>query len=160
MRRRFTLLVILLSLPLFSEPAEIMYYNFFGDYLSERSFQIDVDIPNISLQEIHSILQSRRESKYPIDADLVIIGYGQRRYPEVFFAATSFINYEIPLNMALSHQPERVPDGKWYIYYIDRSLSGYVRARQDHHWSSPFRWLAQIGLQDLHYFGPFLNARL
>lgn len=153
---RTMFLAVAVSLPLFSEPAEIMYFNYFGDYLTEEPYEIDINVDDANLKEIQTILQKRRGTTSAMDTDLVVIGYGPQGEPSEFFAATSFVDYQIPLRMALSHLPTRKPNAKWYLYFINRSISPYVRARQDHHWSSPFRYLAQIGLQDLQYFGPFL----
>lgn len=149
------LMALFLALPVFCEPAEIMYYNSFGEYLTERPYQIDMDIHNASLREILAVLKTKRNKNDTINSDLVLIGYGAKGTPQDFFAATKFVNYEIPLRNALEELPTLRPDAKWYIIFVDKSLSHYVRAREDHHWSSPFRWLAQIGLQDLHYFGPY-----
>jgi hypothetical protein len=153
MKWRITVLALWLALPLFSEPVQVMYYNSFGDYVLENVHQIDIDIQNTSLQQIRSTLQRFRGGT-AMDADLVLIGYGAQSAPTNFFAATAYVDYQIPLGVAISQMPERIPDGQWYIFYIDESLSHHVRARKDHHWASPFRWLAQIGLQNLHYFGP------
>src|SRR5690606_3121281 len=95
-----------------------------------------------------------RNTKVPMDSDLVIIGYGPKGYVQEFFAATASVHQEIPLAQALHREPEFRPDAKWYIYFVNRSYSHYVRAKEDHHWASPFRFLAQVGLQDLQYFGP------
>lgn len=151
---RTTALALCLALPLGAEPVEIMYYNFLGEYLIESPYQVDIEVPGSTLDDIQATLEKFRNSTYAMDSDLVVIGYGPEGSPSEFFAATPFVNYQIPLQNVLDHVPERIPNGKWYVYFINRSLSHYVRARQDHHWASPFRWLAQVGLQNLHYFGP------
>jgi hypothetical protein len=152
MNWRAILLAMILSLPLCSENLEIMYYNFVGDYLVERSYQVDINVLNASLKEIKFLLEALRHDEEINNADLVIIGYGPKGYADEFFAATYSINDEVPLRIMLKHVPTYDADSKWYIYYIDKSLSPYIRARYDHHESSPFRWLAHVGMQDLSYF--------
>lgn len=152
---RTVVLAVLVALPLCSEPAEIMYYNFFGEYLLENSHHIDIDVPHTNLGEIKSMLEKLRQGNLPIESDLVVIGYGPAGSPREFFAATAFTDYQVPLQQVLDHIPSRQPNAQWYFYFIDPSISRYVRERRAHHWSSPFSWLAQVGLQDLHYFGPY-----
>lgn len=150
-----TALFFLLAFPIFSAPLEIMYYDALGDYITERSFYLDVDVENTSLAELRVMLENERKSNWPMDDDLVIIGYGDNSMPQEFFAATRFTDYAIPLKDALAHQPTITPTGEWRIYFVSKRLSNYVRARKDHHWSSPFRFLALVGLQDLQFFGPY-----
>lgn len=154
--RFLSLIFFFLSAHLMSEPATLMYYNSFGDYIVEDPYQVDIEVSDLSLKEIKTMLEKKRRANNAIDSDLVVIGYGDGGAPTDFFAATSFVNYEIPLKNALSHMPARMPNARWYIIYVDKYLSHHVRAKKDHHWASPFRWLAQIGLQDLQYFGPYL----
>ncbi len=151
--RLVNLLIFLFAVPIFAEPVEIMYYDFFGDYLVENSYTIDITIQNASLKEIKEILAKKRNKNNDIDSDLVVIGYGPENTPSAYFAASNFTTNTAPLKAALANMPTRMPNAKWYVYYVNKGLSAYVRKREDHHWSSPFRWLANIGLQDLQYFG-------
>lgn len=148
-----TFFMLGLSLSLFSQPVEIMYYDFFGEYLKESSYEIDIQVENMSLAQIKAILANKRENQWPIESDLAIIGYGPNGYPNEFFAAFDYVNNQSPLKEALPYLPTRVLGSKWYIYFVNKNISNTVRKQKDHHWASPLRWLAQIGLQDLRYIG-------
>lgn len=144
---------IFLSLTLFSQPAQIMYYNAFGDYITEKPYQIEIN-QDTSLSEMLFTLKKLRKNNN-VESNLVVIGYGEDSHPNNFFAATKNINYQLPLFYLLqSNMPIESKNKKWYIYFINSSLSHYVCAKEAHHWSSAFYWLSLIGLQNLINLGP------
>lgn len=155
--RLLTLLYFLLPLHLFATPVELMYYDSFGDYISESTYEKNVDMANMSLAQLKALLEEARRAHgsshiKPLEANLVIIGYGIDGNPEEFFAASPNVDNAAQISKILVKWPDHQVSAKWRVYFIDKYLSGYVTARKDHHWASPFRWLAQIGLQDLQYF--------
>lgn len=156
MRSCLVLVFSLLSMSLSAERVELMYYNFFGDYLIEDAYDFDIDIANATLVSMKALLQKERflQDKRDdlIESDLVIIGYGCNGTPDEFFAASTNSDSGKKLSEVLQSLPNRLENGKWRIYFIDPNISHYVKARKDHHWASPFRWLALIGMKDLRYF--------
>ena len=149
----FITISLFLSLGLLSQPAKIMYYNAFGDYITEKPYQIEID-EKTSLQDILLSLKELRKNDN-IQSNLVIIGYGENSEASNFFAASKNINYQIPIfSLLKSNMPILNKNKKWYIYFINSSLSYYVCAKEAHHWSSAFYWLSLIGLQNLINIGP------
>jgi len=130
-----------------------MYYDFFGEFLRESPHDLNVDIENMTLAQLKTLLLNIRDSKEKIESDLAIIGYGPNRAPTEFFAAFNNINDQTLVKQALAYLPIRAPNSRWYIYFINDRISYIVRDKKDHHWASAYRWLAQIGLQDLNYTG-------
>lgn len=149
----FVIISLFLSLKLLSQPANIMYYNAFGDYITEKSYQIEID-ETTSLQDILLSLKKLRKNDN-IQSNLAIIGYGEDSDASNFFAASKNINYQIPIFSLLQPKmPIPSENKKWYVYFINSSLSNYVCAKKAHHWSSVFYWLSLIGLQNLINIGP------
>jgi hypothetical protein len=116
-------LMLLLSSSLFCEPVEIMYYHFFGDYLIENPYQIDVDIENMNLAQIKTILSNMRDNHWPIESDLAIVGYGQESSPKEFFAAFNSINDQTLFKQAFSSLPVPALGSRWYIYFVNDRIS-------------------------------------
>lgn len=149
----FITISLFLSLGLLSQPAKIMYYNAFGDYFTEKSYKIEID-EKTSLQDILSSLKELRKNDN-IQSNLVIIGYGENSEAHNFFAASKNINDQTPIFSLLKfNMPILNKNKKWYIYFINPSLSNYVCAKKEHHWSSAFYPLSLIGLQNLINIGP------
>lgn len=156
---------LLLALPSLAERASITYYNYSGEYFTDKYFEIDIDVDTDSLDSVLTQLNKLRKSDEPhcafcasykldnhIKSDLVIIGYGQKGVAGEFFAATADINNNMPLAQAIKNLPERYDGAMWRIYFVASDISHYVRDRKDLHWASPFRFLAAIGFNDLEYF--------
>ena len=57
----FIIISFFLSLGLLSQPAKIRYYDAFGDYISEKSYQIEID-EKTSLQDILLSLKELRKN--------------------------------------------------------------------------------------------------
>lgn len=157
-------LSLVLSMHAFSEPANVLYYDFFGDFLNEKSYDLDIDVDRHSIKDIKEMLAAKRAEdprcacfickahEKGIDANLVIIGYGKKGQARDFFAATKDINESTPLAQALGTLPVRKNGQAWRIFFINREISKYVTENLEVHWASPFSALAEIRKQDLKYF--------
>lgn len=163
MRLCFGLLALCFSINVNAVPAKLLYYKFFGDYLSEKTYQVEVNLEQDSIRDLKALLQNKRTHEpgcscdictatdKGIDSNLVIVGYGEG-YPEDFFMATENLDQSTPLENIIGAMPKEEQAKTWHIYFIDRELSTYVTEKKTVHPTCPFKSLSEIGQQKLRFF--------
>lgn len=158
MKALFYLAIFLNVQTAFCEPAQTMLLSYFGDYLDEDEYSLEIDVNTDSVAKILEKLNVLRDNRhnYQCDkkqSDLVIIGYGNNTRPEHFFAATKNIYDTKPLAKAIKSMPNRQEDGVWYVYFVSKYLSHLVLKPNPSKIFDYPGWLTKIGLRPLEYFG-------
>lgn len=138
----------LISLPMFADQAEINYLDFFYDYVIHESYRVAIDPAVDSLASLKAVVNERLGGE--ITSNFSLVGYGSEGAVEDFFAASRNTDSDIPLARVFS-----APDNSnktWFIYFIDKSLNHYITDKKPLQPSSPFAFLAAVGMRSLIYF--------
>lgn len=152
--------LLLTSIPSFCEIASVVYYDYSGDYFTEKYFEIDINPAVDSVANtLNALIQLRGHEPHcsmckslgidnKIQSNLVVVGYGPKGKAREFFAATTNIYNSMPLAEVSGELPQ-IDGAKWHIYFINQAISHYFTDKKVHHWASPFGFLAALGLQNL-----------
>lgn len=139
--------LLLCSTWVYSEPVEIRLVDYFGEYRSDRSLEMELDINNISLAQLSEKVKQLKPAIGQACPGAVAIAYGDSVNIDSFIVNTTVLDSKENIPQLMGKlMPIEQSGGKWYFYFFQKPFHQYLYENKKHHWSSPFNWIIYLGM--------------
>lgn len=123
--------------------AQLIYEDYFGDYFSGSTHEVEIDFQSSSPSSLYKLLRSLRRA----ESNLLLIAFGNEDLISNYFAGTKKLeSNEVFAENKLFVDLKKSPEGKFYFRFVNPWYSKFADPNSpSHHWASPFKHLNEIG---------------